>query len=157
MERICQFCSRIDRLIPFPFITYEVHLLQSADDLVGSVFIVKFFLQVTVYDQRDKTGDKVSQNSLLTLNVNRTSFEIRFDDPKAFFYLPAAFVYFCNRIGIILKVGAYGIETIILFFLFDSFFINVTYRFIGDFSVSSCMIGSNEPFGVILFFLLPVP
>ena len=87
MEIICQFCSCVYRLVAFSFVLHEIHFLQDWEYLINRIFIVKFPLQIAVYDQRDEACNEVGKYPVLTVQIYGTGFKVGLHYPEAFFDL----------------------------------------------------------------------
>ena len=62
-------------------------------------------------------------DTIVILKIGRPGFEFVLHNAEAFLDLPSSPVYFYDFLGIILKVGAYRVESIVFFFIPDTIFI----------------------------------
>lgn len=94
----------------------------------------------------------MGHNAFLPFQVYGTRLKFAFHDTEAFLNLPPAPVYFYDVFRPIFKTCAYRIKTIILFFLGNSFFINVINSLASLLAVSCGMVGFDKTLRVILPF-----
>ena len=89
-------------------------------------------------------------NAILKLEVYRPSLKLALHDTEAFLNLPSTPVHLYDGFHPVFKTRAYGIETVVLFFLGDSIFVNVISGIFCGFPILCGMICLNEAFRVVL-------
>ena len=114
---IGSFRPCVYRLAAFAFILHKVHFLQGRQYLANGMFIVKFFLQISVYDKCYETCYKVGEDLILTAQVNGACLKVRLHDAEAFLNLPPSLVRLNDAVCAVIKVREYCIEGIVLFFV----------------------------------------
>lgn len=114
MKSICKCCPCIGRDKSVFSNSCHIHISNCWYYLITSEFIIKFLFEQPVYKQWDKACKEMSLNSIIIMQVNWACIEFWFHDAEGFFYFPPVMIDFSNDSGIVIKVCAYSIESIIL-------------------------------------------
>gem|GEM_PF-4468957 len=88
-------------------------------------------------------------DSIFSAEIYRSGLKFTLHNPEAFFNLPSLLIDTYNRCHIILQVCAYGIETVITFFLCGNIFIYRRNHLVCKFTVRSTVILMNKTLGIV--------
>ena len=115
VEAVREVRPRVGRDVSFPGDTEEVHVLESADDLVrGEVHPAPVDLpcEILVHDQREEAGEEVSRDTVVPPQEHGPGLEVGLRDAEAVLDYPASSVHPDDFRGVVLQVGADSVEAV---------------------------------------------
>ena len=91
----------------------------------------------------------MSENSVLSFEIYRTSLKVSLHDTKTFLNFPSALVRSNNTFYAVIQVGTHSIESVILFFLIDYGSIDITDCLAGKLAIVCGVVCFYEALGII--------
>ena len=94
------------------------------------------------------------RDTIFSAEIYRSGLKFTLHNPEAFFNLPSFLINTYNRCHVIFQVCAYGIETVITFFLCDNIFIYRRNHLVCKFTVRSTVILTDKTLGIVRSFFI---
>ena len=91
----------------------------------------------------------MSENSVLSFEIYRTSLKVSLHDTKTFFDFPSALIRSNNTFYAVIQVGTHSIESVILFFLIDYGSIDIADCLAGKLAIVCSMVYFYETLRII--------